>query len=135
MKSPIYLNLLWLIPVITWFVTRNKPQIVKSTIRGVSFGLIVSSASMGLYSFYFIGPLSAIFGMLGLVLTMFHQPAGYNLAIIFNLIPSHTVITGSDRPPIEIINTIFWAFCYGTPGLIWGYYKNKRKITSANKSS
>ncbi|MBE9515730.1 MAG: hypothetical protein IME93_02010, partial [Proteobacteria bacterium] len=133
MKLPIFLNLLWLIPLTAWIATRNKPQIIKSTIRGISFGLVVSPASMGLYSLYFIGPIAAIFGMLGLVLSMFHQPVGYNLAIIFNLIPSHTVITGTERLPIEIINIIFWTLAYGTLGFIWGYFKNRRKIAMTNK--
>jgi len=123
------------VPIITWFATRNVPQIVKSTIRGISFGLVVSPASMGLYTLYFVGPIAAIFGMLGLVLTMLHQPVGYNLAITFNLIPSHTVITGNERLPIVIINTIFWAVTYGVLGLIWGYFKNKRKIALTNKST
>ena len=130
-----FLNLLWLIPVIAWFLTRDKSQITKSTIRGISFGLVVSPASMGLYSLYYVGPIAALFGMLGLILSMVHQPVGYNLAIILNLIPSHTVITGSERLPIEIINTILWATAYGSLGLLWGYFKNKRKIALTNKST
>ena len=127
MESPIFLNLLWLIPLITWLSTRNVPQIKKSTIRGISFGLVVSPASMGLYTLYFVGPIAAISGMVGLVLTMLHESVGYNLAITFNLIPSHTVITGSERLPVVIINSFFWAFIYGFLGLTWGYFKNKRK--------
>ena len=129
----IFLNLLWFVPVITWLMTRDKPQILKSTIRGISFGLVVSPASMGLYAFYYIGPIAAVFGMIGLALSMLHQPPGYNLAIMFNLIPSHTVITGTDRLPIEIINILIWALTYGAVGFLWGYFKSKRKIALTTK--
>ncbi len=101
---------------------------MKSAIRGISFGLVIAPASMGLYSLYFVGPIAALFGMVGLVLTMFHQPVGYNLAIMFGLIPSHTVIDGPERLPITIINVIFWGIIYGTLGLLWGYFISKRKI-------
>ena len=82
---------------------------------------------MGLYTLYFVGPIAAISGMVGLVLTMLHESVGYNLAITFNLIPSHTVITGYERLPVVIINSFFWAFIYGFLGLTWGYFKNKHK--------
>ncbi|MDH5735509.1 MAG: hypothetical protein OEY87_05235 [Gammaproteobacteria bacterium] len=135
MELSIYLNLLWLIPILTWLTTREKSQIMKSTIRGISFGLIVSPASMGLYALYFIGPISAIFGMPGLVLTLLHQPPGYNLAIMFNLIPSHTVVTGSEYIPIALINAFFWGAAYGALGLTWGYFKSKRTKALTSGSS
>ena len=134
MESPLYLNLLWLVPIAVWLTTREKSQLFKSTIRGVSIGLVVSPASLGLYGFYFVGPLAAILGMLGLVLS-FHSFVGYEVAISFNLIPSHTVITGTERLPIEIINAVFWAVVYGLLGLFIGYLKNKRKIALTKKST
>ena len=68
MDSVLIKNLLWLVPIIVWFVSKNATPVWRSAIRGASFGAIVSPASMGLYGLYFLGPIVAIFGMLGLIL-------------------------------------------------------------------
>jgi hypothetical protein len=62
---------------------------------GVAFGLVAAPASLGLYGLYFIGPIAALLGMLGLVLTLFHGSPGYNLAVALGLMPSHTVTSGA----------------------------------------
>ena len=126
MDSPIILNLLWLVPIATWFITKNHTIPKRSMIRGISFGLVVSPASLGLYTLYYVGPIAAILGMLGLVLSLFHGSVGYQIAIALNLIPSHTVVKGSAHIPIEIINALFWAVIYGLIGFSYGYYKNKK---------
>jgi len=126
MESPLLLNLLWLVPVIVWLITRNKSFPGKGVIRGVSFGLVVSPASLGLYALYYVGPVAAIFGMLGLLLSIFHEAAGYQLAVAFNLVPSHTVVEGGNRITIECINAVFWSFVYGALGFAYGNYKNKK---------
>lgn len=95
-------------------------------IRGISFGLVISPASLGLYTLYYVGPIAAIFGMLGLVLSLLHGAVGYQTAIALNLIPSHTVVKGSAHLPIEIINALFWAVVYGLIEFLYAYYKSKK---------
>lgn len=127
MESPITLNLLWLIPALTWLATRNTTNKWKSILRGASFGLVVAPASTGLYSLYYVGPIAAIFGMLGLVLAMVHESVGYNIAVFIDVVPSHSVVTDAQKIPIEIINSLFWATIYGLLGLLIWYLKNKFK--------
>lgn len=126
MESPLILNLLWLVPVSIWVASRNKPFPKRSVIRGISFGLVVSPASLGLYALYYVGPIAAIFGMPGLVLSMFHGAAGYNIAVAFNLVPSNTVINGTAHIPVEIISSLIWAVVYGFVGYIYGSFQNKK---------
>ena len=126
MDSPIILNLLWLVPIAAWYITRNQALPKQSIIRGVSFGLVISPASLGLYTLYYVDPLAAIIGMLGLALSLFHGSVGYQAAIALNLIPSHTVVKGSAHIPIELINALFWAVIYGLIGFSYGYYKIKK---------
>ena len=56
--------------------------------------------------------MTAIFGMLGLVLSLLHGFVGYNLAILFDLVPSHTVIKDGNSLIISVINGAFWAITY-----------------------
>ena len=126
MESPLIFNLLWLVPIITWVASRNIPPLWRSTIRGFSFGAVVSPAALGLYGLYFLGPLAAIFGMLGLVLTLIHGAIGYNLSIKFGIVPSNTVIDAAERLPIEIINGVFWSVAYGGLCFAWRYFRNYR---------
>ena len=126
MESPLILNLLWLVPVSIWAATRNKTFPKRSIIRGISFGLVVSPASLGLYALYYVGPIAAMFGMLGLALSMFHGAAGYKIAIALNLVPSNTVLNGAAHMPVEIISSLIWAVVYGFVGFIYGYFKYKK---------
>ncbi|MDH5444461.1 MAG: hypothetical protein OEY52_02825 [Gammaproteobacteria bacterium] len=123
MDSPLILNLLWLIPTSIWLATRNLPLPNRSIFRGISFGLVVSPASIGLYALYYVGPIAAIPGMLGLVLSMFHGAAGYNIAVAFNLVPSNRVLIGAAQIPVELINSFIWASVYGLIGYIYGHFK------------
>jgi len=113
MDSPLVINILWLLPLIVFYITRKMPNRIRSTIRAGSFGLIVAPASLGLYTLYFLGPIAAIFGILGLALSLLHGFVGYNLAILFNLVPSHTVIRDNNSLIISVINGVFWATTYG----------------------
>ena len=90
----------------------------------------MSPAALGLYGFYFVGPFAAIFGMFGLVLKLIHGSVGYNLAVMIDLVPSHTVVEGVDRVQIEIINGIFWSLVYGVLCFSWCYFRESR----ANRS-
>lgn len=123
----IYLNFLWLVPIIVWFVSRNKSAILRSTITGISFGLVVSDASFGLYALHFIWPVSEAFGQLGFYSSYIHVKAGIPVAILLHLIPDHTPITNDQRLLIGIVNSISWAVAYGILGFILGYFK---KVTN-----
>jgi len=135
MELEVYLIFLWIVPLIVWFVTRNKSKILRSTITGVSFGLVVSYASVGLYALHFAWPVSEAFGQLGFYSSFFHDLAGIRVAIVLQLIPDHTPITDDQRLLIEGVNTVFWAIAYGTLGLLWGCFINRRNIKTGNTVS
>ena len=126
MESSLIFNFLWLVPITAWIASRNISPLWRSTIRGFSFGAVVSPAALGLYGLYFLGPFAAIFGILGLALTLVHGAIGYNLAIAFGIVPSNTVVGAAGRLPVEIINGVFWSVVYGGLCYAWRYFRNYR---------
>jgi len=132
MGSDIYLNFLWFVPLVTWFATRNKSQILRSTIIGTSFGLVIAYASVGLYALYFVWPVSEAFGQFCFYLSFIHDLAGIRVAIFLHLVSAHTPITDDQRLLIEVVNVVTWAIVYGFFGLLWGYFRNKLNIKSKN---
>jgi hypothetical protein len=127
MHYKIYLNLLWFVPLIVWFVTRNKPQIFASTITAISFGLVVPYASAGLHYLHFEGMEIEMLGTIKNFFVLIHHYAGYKIADTLNLIARDTAITNSDRVLLQVINTVFWVINYGILGYLWGYFSNKRR--------
>jgi len=125
MESDIYFNLLWFVPLAAWFATRNKSKILRSTIIGASFGLVITYASFGLHALHLVWPISEAFGQLGFYSSYIHVKAGVSVAIILNLVSDHTPITDDQKLLIEIVNSISWAIAYGALGLLWGYFRNR----------
>ena len=125
MESEIYLNLLWFVPLVVWFTMRTKSQILRSTITGVSFGLVVPYASVGLHALHFVWSVSEAFGQLGFYLSFFHDKAGIRVAINLHLVSDHYPITDDQRLLLAIINSISWAFAYGALGFLLGYFGNR----------
>jgi hypothetical protein len=126
MDSPLTLNFLWAIPITIWLATRNISPIWRSTLRGASFGAIVSPASLALYGLYFLGPLAAILGMLGLVINLIHGSVGYEIAVQFGLARSHAVVNGPERLLMEIINGLIWSVVYGSVCFVCRYSRIHR---------
>ena len=125
MGSDIYLNFLWFVPLVVWFAIRTRSQILRSTITGVSFGLVVTHASVGLHALHLAWPVSEAFGQLGFYSSYIHVKAGIRVAIIFQLVSDHTPITDDQRILLEIVNSISWAIVYGALGFLLGWFRNK----------
>lgn len=137
MESDIALNLLWIVPIVAWFATRNKSQIVRSTITGASLGLVITHASFGLHTLHLVWPISEAFGQLGFYSSYIHVKAGIRVAIILQLVSDHTPITDDQRLLIGTVNSLSWAIVYGTLGLLLGYFKNgwnKKRRNSVSSS-
>ena len=132
MELDIYLNLLWLVPLVVWIATRKMSQILRSIIVGVSFGLVVPYASVGLYALHFAWPVSETFGQFCFYLSFIHDLAGIRVAIFLHLVSDHTPIADNQRLLIDVVNVVTWAIAYGFLGLLWGYFRNKLKIKSNN---
>ena len=125
MDPDIYLNFLWFVPLVVWFAMPTKSQILRSTITGVSFGLVVTQASVGLYALHFVWPVSEAFGQLGFYSSYIHVKAGIRVAIIFQLVSDHTPITDDQRILLEILNSVSWAIVYGALGFLLGWLRNR----------
>jgi len=126
MDSPLVNNLLWLVPLIVWFLSKKMAPINRSILRGVSFGAVIAPASTGLYGFYFLGQFAAILGIFGLVLSVFHSSPGYEIATLTGLIQEHTITKSSGATIIHIINGIFWAIIYGALAYAGQYFVGKK---------
>lgn len=112
------LLLLWLIPVSTAIVAKRRYPRHAWQLVGISFGAIVSPASLGMYSLYYVGSvISGALGLIGLLLTLIHSWPGYYLALALHVIPSHTVVERFyQHLSVEILNGIIWLIVYGFAG-------------------
>ena len=123
MELDIYLNLLWLVPLVVWIATHKMSQILRSIIVGISFGLVVPYASVGLYALHFVWPVSETFGQFCFYFSFIHDLAGIRVAIILQIVDAHTPITDDQRLLLEAVNAISWAIAYGVLGMLWGYFR------------
>jgi hypothetical protein len=134
MKLDIYLNFLWLVPLVVWMATHKMPQIFRSTAVGVAFGLVVSYASVGLYALHFVWSLSETFGQFCFYFSFIHDLAGIRVAIILHLVDAHSPITDDQRLLLEAVNAVSWAIVYGVLGMLWGYFRiGMGKVRSREK--
>jgi len=123
---------LWLVPLAVAFASYRFARASLWRNTGFAFGLVVAPASLGLYALYFLGPIAAVLGMLGLILEMLHGAPGYSLALALGLIPSHTVVTGASRVPIELNNAVVWSIFYGVLGWLIDAWSRRRQRSSSN---
>lgn len=110
------LLLLWLLPIVVAIVSRRYARSHLWRNTGIAFGVVVSPATLGIYALYFLGPIAALLGIVGLPLHLLHGMPGYELAVHFGLVPSHTVVEGLMHLPIEAINGAIWSVVYGLVG-------------------
>lgn len=123
MGYEIYLNIFWLVPLVVWLAARKRSKIIRSTIVGVSFGLVVPYASVGLYGLHLAWPISEAFGQFCFYLSFVHDLAGIRVAIFLHLVSANTPITEDQRFLLEVVNSVSWAIVYGALGLLWGYLR------------
>ena len=108
---------LWAVPVATFAWARKRAPRALWRYTGASLGLVVAPATSGLYGLYFVGPLLALVGLLGLPLAMFHGEPGFELATALGLREPRAVVRGIEHFYIGTLNAIVWATVYG--GLGW----------------
>jgi len=125
MGYEIYLNIFWLVPLVVWLAARKSSQIFRSTIVGVSFGLVVSYASVGLYALHLAWPISETLGQFCFYLSFVHDLAGIRVAIPLHLIADNSPIAEDQRFLLEVVNSVSWAIVYGALGLLWGYLRSR----------
>jgi hypothetical protein len=97
----------------------------------MSLGAIISPASMGLYSLYYVGGLIGFIGLFGFASTFLHSWPGYYIALAINLIPEHTVVEGVQRFYVEGCNALVWSIVYGLLGMFMDYLGTKSEQPAA----
>jgi len=107
---------LWLLPIATFALARLWAPDKLWRLTGVSLGLIASPASIGMYGLYYVGPVPAILGILGLLLWQLHDAPGLYLAAAFGLRQPAAIARGVELAYIETINGLAWAAFYGLVG-------------------
>jgi hypothetical protein len=129
---------LWLFPLAVFVVGRRRAPAHIWCATGVSFGLIASPASMGLYGLYWIAGLLAAWigraamgiafiGIGGVMLAMFHGAPGFHLATALGLRDASTVVHGVEQIYIEAINAVVWSLVYGTAGFALDLIMSRRR--------
>ena len=127
------LAILWSVPFGAFLLRRHITENRRWFVIGVLFGLVVSPASFGLYGLYFLGPWSAVLGMLGLPLALFHGAPGFLMARHLHWLESAGVVHGiRDHMVIEAINGITWCAFYGMLGAIADVLEKRRKPNFAS---
>ena len=118
---------LWVIPLLAAFWARARFPASVGLTTGVCFGAIVSPASLGLYSLFYTNGFLALFGLVGLVLSMIHSAPGYHLAMSLGVVPPGMVVEGVHRLLVEILNGLVWSSAYGTLGFLFDRVRIPRR--------
>ena len=121
MTLDLLFNFLWLVPLVAWFATRNKPYIVRSAITGTSLGLVITQFSFGLHALHLAWPISEAFGQFGFYSSYVHVKAGTKVAIFLNLVAADSPFTDEQRFLVKVVNAVSWSIVYGVLGLLWGW--------------
>lgn len=128
-----WLIALWILPVTAFFLARRYARPKLWRITGATFGAVVAPASLGLYGLYFLGPLVALLGLIGLPLVLFHDSAGYNLAITIGLVQPRTVVAGIEHVYVELLSGAVWATVYGSVGWLYDWSEARNRLRQTRK--
>ena len=123
----IWLIALWAIPVAAFLWARRNARERLWQITGLAFGAVVSPAATGLYGLYFLGPLTALLGLIALPLSMFHGEPGYNLALRLGLVQPRTTVEGIPGLYVELLNGVLWAAIYGSLGSLIDRLRSRKR--------
>ncbi len=123
-----WLILLATLPIGAYLWARKNKPAQKYCITLLILGLIIAPLSLGLYSTYFLGPFGIITGMIGLVSSLFHGAPGYQISLIFGLIPFGEVAPGSSQVLVAIVNGLFWGLVYGAIGYGIDRFRSRKKV-------
>ncbi len=111
------LSLLLLLPLVVHLIAKRAHSSRTWALTGLSFGLVISPASLGLYALYglphYVG---LMLGILGLMSWLIHGVPGFEIITALGLRDAGTVVNDQEHVMIEVINGLFWGIIYGTLG-------------------
>ena len=118
---------LWMLPLAAFVLTRWVASHWTGRATGVAFGLIASPATTGLYGLYFVNPVVALIGLVGLPLALIHGTPGYELSIALGIVPQNTIVEGRLNLYVEVLNGVIWGFAYGLLGWFVDWLRSRRR--------
>ena len=121
------LSLLLLLPLVVYRLTKQSHPERTWAATGLSFGLIIAPASLGLYSVFFLGPYGLVPGMLGLVSLFVHEPPGFEAITALGLRAPQKIVNAQQCVAMEFINGLCWATVYGTLGYGIDFWRSSRR--------
>jgi hypothetical protein len=110
------LSLLLLLPFVVYRLAKRAHSSRTWALTGLSFGLVISPASLGLYALYFVHPAGFLPGMLGLMSGLIHGEPGFEIITALGLRDAHTVVNEQEHVTMEVINGLMWGIVYGALG-------------------
>lgn len=123
-------NVLWGVPVAVFLWARShSPQRI-CCYTGAAFGLVVGPAGMALYGLYFINPVTAPLGILGLIVTLIHDVPGYQLALSLGLVEQATVVSGVQHVCTTVLTSLVWTPIYAVLGFALDWPRLHRERTA-----
>ncbi len=121
----LYFNLLWLIPVVVFYITRKRRPMIRVTLRSMSVGAVVWQASKGLLGFGFLGPVAVPFAFVAYLVESVHQFFIYEVATLFGIASTQgNILDVTETSSVVIFGVIFCIVIYGVIGLVLGSVKN-----------
>ncbi|MGH6840358.1 MAG: hypothetical protein ACRD33_10760 [Candidatus Acidiferrales bacterium] len=109
------LSLLLLLPFVVYRLAKRAHSSRTWTLTGLSFGLVISPASLGLYILYIVPYVGLVPGIIGLVSSLIHGAPGFEAATALGLRGTH-VVNAQEAVTIDVINGLFWGIVYGALG-------------------
>jgi hypothetical protein len=120
------LSFLLLLPFVVYQIAKRVHPSRTWAVTGLSFGLIVALASLGLYTLYFVSYLGFLPGMVGLLSSFVHDVPGFEIATALRLRNVDTIVNDQEGVIIEIINGLFWGVVYGALGYLIDRWRGSR---------
>ncbi len=120
------LSFLLLLPLVVYQIAKRVHPSRTWAATGLSLGLIISPASLGLYTLYFVSYLGFLPGMVGLLSSFVHGIPGFEIATVLRLRNVDTIVNDQEGVIIEIINGLFWGVVYGTLGYLIDRWRGPR---------
>lgn len=120
------LTVLIFLPIITFWLGSRKAPEYKYMFTGIAFGAIVAPLSIGLYAWFHLSIFGIIPGGIGFVLSLIHEPPGYQAAVALGLVQKGEVVSSlSQHISVEALNGVFWSVIYGLLGYLLDQHFNK----------
>jgi len=124
-----WLLLLWLLPAGIFKWTSGDRRRIRWRATGAAFGLVVVPASSALYSLYYLGPVAAVLGLVGLPIMLVHTRVLSQTGEWLGF-PQITMIGGGDELlSLSIVGGIVWMIVYASLGWMFDSWHLHRRRT------